>query len=106
MVRLGKSHVWLALTLAAVSLLSGCTNWRQKYEYLNVENENLKGRMQRTQTQQKQLTDRIAQDQKTIEELTRQIETMHQTPAEASGFGPGLDVSFGGPAAAVAHVPE
>lgn len=81
------------LILVALSLMSGCTNWRAKYENLNVDNENLKGRYQLSQGQQQRLSERISQDQMTIEELRRQIEDMNKTPADASGFGPGFDVS-------------
>ncbi|MCF7973359.1 MAG: OmpA family protein [Phycisphaerae bacterium] len=90
---ISKKHVAIMLILVALSLMSGCTNWRAKYENLNVDNENLKGRYQLSQGQQQRLSERISQDQMTIEELRRQIEDMNKTPADASGFGPGFDVS-------------
>jgi chemotaxis protein MotB len=90
---MSKTRVAIVLTLVALSLMSGCKNWRAKYENLNVDNENLKGRYQLAQGQQQRLSERISQDQMTIEELRRQIDEMDKTPADASGFGPGFDVS-------------
>ena len=83
----------LLLSAAAMILLPGCVNWQQKYEYLNVELENAKGRLLKCQQDRQQLSGRISEDQRTIEELTRQIEVMNRTPAQATSFD-GLDVAF------------
>jgi len=40
------------------------------------------------------LAAKIAQDQQRIDELTRQIDELSQTPANATGFGEGYDVAF------------
>ncbi len=88
-----KSIVLLACFVMFV-LLSGCTNWEQKYKALSVEHENLKGLLTRERSEKGQLTDKITQDQQTIDELRRQIEESKKTPAEASGFGAGYDVAF------------
>ncbi|MBP8910626.1 MAG: OmpA family protein [Phycisphaerae bacterium] len=82
------------ICLVAVSLLSGCTDYKKKYDYLNVEHQNLKGRFENLQSERQQLADRIAQDQQTIDELRRQIEELNKTPADATGFGDGYDVAF------------
>lgn len=79
--------------LVAISLMSGCTDYKKKYDYLNVEHQNLKGRFENLQTERQQLADRIAQDQQTIDELQRQIDELNKTPAEATGFE-GMDVAF------------
>lgn len=86
----------LGLVLCLVSLvaLSGCTNWKKKYEYLEVEHQNLQGRYERLQGEREQLSERVSQDQQTIEDLRRQIDELHKSPAEATGFGPGYDVAF------------
>ncbi len=84
----------LLICLALLTLLPGCTNWEKKYDALNVEYENLKGLLARERGEKDQLSDRITEDQRTIEELQRQIEERNQTPAQASGFGEGYDVSF------------
>jgi chemotaxis protein MotB len=74
--------------------MSGCADYKKKYDYLNVEHQNLKGRFENLQTERQQLADRIAQDQQTIDELRRQIEELNKTPADATGFGDGYDVAF------------
>lgn len=80
--------------IIALSLLSGCTDYKKKYDYLNVEHQNLKGRFENLQGEKQRLADRISQDQQTIDELRRQIEELNQTPADATGFGEGYDVAF------------
>ena len=84
----------ILVCLASLVLLPGCTNWKKKYEALYVEHENTKGLLADEKTTTSQLTDRMAQDQKTIDELQRQIDELNKTPADASGFGEGYDVSF------------
>jgi chemotaxis protein MotB len=69
-----------------VGLLSGCTNWRQRYEYLRVENEDQKSRLTKVDAEKARMADQIAHDQTTIEDLTRQLETMQKNPTQA-GFG-------------------
>jgi chemotaxis protein MotB len=89
-----KNTILLTCFLISIVLLPGCTNWQQKYEALLVEHENLKGLLERERAEKGMLTNRITQDQQTIEELQRQIEEQSKTPAEASGFGEGYDVAF------------
>ena len=84
----------LLACLVSVTFLNGCTNWQKKYEYLNVEHQNLKGRFERLQGERTQLADRISQDQQTIEGLQQQIEELNKSPAVATGFGEGYDVAF------------
>jgi chemotaxis protein MotB len=80
--------------IVVVSLLSGCTDYKKKYDYLNVEHQNLKGRYENQQTEKQAMADRISQDQQTIDELSRQIDQLKKTPAVAGGFGDGYDVKF------------
>ncbi len=80
--------------IVLVSLLSGCTDYKKKYDYLNVEHQNLKGRFESVQGEKQAMADRISQDQQTIDELRRQIEQLNQSPAKASGFGEEYDVKF------------
>lgn len=80
--------------LISATVLCGCTDWQKKYEYLNVENENLKGRYDSLQSEKDQLAQRVSQDQQTIQELQKQITEKKKSPAEATGFGEGYDVSF------------
>jgi len=86
--------ITLLLGFVSVALLPGCTNWKKKYEALNVEHQNLRGLLDRERMEKRQLADRVAQGQQTIAQLQKQIEERNQTPSEASGFGKGYDVSF------------
>jgi len=81
----------LFIGLLLVSQLCGCTNWKKKYQALNVEHQNTLGLLERERAEKSQLAQ---QSQQTIEELQRQIAERHQTPAQAAGFGEGYDVSF------------
>lgn len=83
-----KSVIALVSVLS-FAMLSGCTDYKKKYDYLNVEHQNLKGRFENLQTEKQQMADRISQDQQTIDELNRQIEQLNKTPAQASGFADG-----------------
>jgi chemotaxis protein MotB len=93
--QLVKAKVVIPLICVVVlSMVSGCTDYKKKYDYLNVEHENLKGRFENLQGEKQRLADRISQDQQTIDELRRQIEELNRTPADATGFGEGYDVAF------------
>ncbi|MBC8468353.1 MAG: OmpA family protein, partial [Planctomycetes bacterium] len=56
--------------------------------------ENKKVLLERKRGKKGQLAARITKDKRTIEELKRQIEQRKKTPADATGFGPGYDVSL------------
>jgi chemotaxis protein MotB len=84
----------MLLSIAAMIFSSGCTDWKKKYNQLNVEYQNLKGLLERERAEKGQLAGQIAQDQQTIEDLQRQIAERNQSPAEATGFGEGYDVAF------------
>jgi len=93
--QVAKSKVVILLICAvALAMVSGCTDYKRKYDYLNVEHQNLKGRFENLQAEKQQLAQRISQDQQTIDELRRQIEELNRTPAEATGFGDEYDVAF------------
>jgi chemotaxis protein MotB len=70
----------------SLALLAGCTNWRQRYEYLRVESEDQKSKLAKSDTDKARMADQIAHDQTTIEDLTRQLEAMQKNPGQA-GFG-------------------
>lgn len=89
-----KKRIALLVCVLFGMLLPGCTDWKRRYDYLNVEHENLKGRFETLQTERDQLAQRITQDQETIRELQRQIEELNRSPAEVTGFGEGYDVAF------------
>lgn len=93
-----KTQLTVVFSLTVLSFVSGCTNYRAKYENLLVDHRNLETRHEtqqdRFERDREALSERISQDQLTIEELKRRIEELQQSPASASGFGEGLDVSF------------
>jgi chemotaxis protein MotB len=89
-----KKTIALIVCLVSFTLLSGCVNYEEKYKALSVEHENLRGLFERERSEKGQLTDRISQDQQTIDELQRQIEELSKSPADATGFGEGYDVAF------------
>lgn len=81
----------LLTCLVSVTLFSGCTNWKKKYQSQLAVSKNLEGLLLRERTEKSQLAE---QSQQMIDELQRQIAELGQTPANATGFGPGYDVSF------------
>jgi len=92
--------IFLLTIVAAIGLLSGCTNWQKKYDALNVEHQNLKGlydncvaSLDTSNTEKTQLGQQLAQGRQTIEQLQEQISQRQVSPAEATGFK-GMDVSF------------
>jgi len=91
---INKKMIALPICLVAIALSSGCTNWQKRYEYLNVEHQNLRGRYERLQQEKDQYAQKISQDQERIQELQRQIDELNKTPAQATGFGEGYEVTF------------
>ena len=88
-----KKVIYFCLGLTAMLLLPGCTNWKKKYQNLNVENQNLRGLYEREKASKGQLQQQVAQGRQTIEELQKKI-AEQQSAAKATGFGEGYDVSF------------
>ena len=89
-----KSKVALLLALLSVLTFSGCTDWKKKHDALNVENQNVKGLLERERVEKGQLADQLAKDQQIIQDLQKQIVDKKKSPADATGFGEGYDVSF------------
>jgi len=89
-----KKTIILLIGLISTLFLPGCTNWKKKYEALNVEHQNVKGLLERERAEKGQLGQQISQDRQAIEELQRQIAERDRTPAEVTGFGKGYDVAF------------
>ena len=83
-----------ALTLAvAASVLTGCTNWKQRYSELDVEHQNLKGlyencvaSLDTSASETAQLSQQLTQAQRQLEDMKRQIDQKKATPAQATGF--------------------
>ncbi|MDH4241801.1 MAG: OmpA family protein [Phycisphaerae bacterium] len=81
----------LLTCLVTVTLFSGCTDWKKKYEGQLAVSKNLEGLLMSERADKSQLAE---QNQKTIDELQRQIAELNRSPAEATGFGQGYDVKF------------
>ncbi len=80
-----KFRCLLLIGLVSIFLLTGCTNWKKRYDALNVEHQNLLGRFEFERSEKGRLANRISQDQLTIQELQRQI-AERQSAAKATGF--------------------
>ena len=76
--------------LVSLTLFSGCTDWKKKYENQLAVSKNLEGLLLRERTEKSQIAE---QSQKTIDDLQRQIAELNRSPAEATGFE-GFDVKF------------
>ncbi len=90
---INRTTVILLICFVSTMFLPGCTNWKKKYQALNVEHQNLKGLYERQTAERGQLAEQVSHDQQTIEELQRQITERYQSPAQATGFGEGYDVA-------------
>lgn len=80
-----KRTVYLIVCLFLVMLLSGCTNWKKKYENLLVENKNIQGQLEFERLKAGELTEQVTEGQQTIETLQKQL-AENKTPSEATGF--------------------
>jgi len=87
-----KFKCLLLFGLVSIFLLPGCTNWKKKYDALNVEHQNLQGLFEFERSEKGRLAERISQDQQTIQELQKQI-AERQSAAKATGFE-GYEVEF------------
>jgi chemotaxis protein MotB len=101
MLTTNKKTIALAAALISVCFFIGCTNWEQKYKAQSVELENLKGLLEREKSEKGQLAEQVTKGQQTIEELQKKIAERKQSPAVASGFGPGYEVAFNAEAGTV-----
>ena len=81
----------LLTCLVSVTLFSGCTDWKKKYESQLSVSKNLEGLLMSERSGKSQLAE---QNQRTIDELQRQIAEFNRSPADATGFGKGYDVTF------------
>jgi chemotaxis protein MotB len=90
---LSKKFALLTIVMISFGLLSGCTNYKKKYNALNVEHQNLKGLYDNCKTtldssasEKENLAARLAEGEQTIEDLRKQMEEKGQTSGQATGF--------------------
>ena len=91
---LGRKIVLLTVVMVSYGLLSGCVDYKKKYNALNVEHQNLKGlydncksTLDSSATEKQELSAKLAEGEQTIEDLKKQIKERKQTAGEATGFG-------------------
>jgi len=80
--------------LVSVCALCGCTDWKKKYENLNVEHQNTLGLLERERSEKGQLAGQITKGQQTIEQLQQQIAGRMGSAGEVTGFGADYQVSL------------
>ena len=68
-----KKIIILLISLVSITFLTGCTNWKKKYNALNVEHQNTLGLLPHEKAKKNQLADRVSQGRQTIEELQRRV---------------------------------
>lgn len=90
---LRRKVVILTVLLVSFGLISGCTNYKKKYNALNVEHQNLKGlydnckaTLEGSAAEKQELASRLAEGQQTIEDLKKQIES-GKSAGEVTEFG-------------------
>ena len=96
-----KRSMWMLTVIAAVFVLSGCTDWKKKYASLDVEFQNLQGRnelcmssLDAASSDKEKLGSSLRDKQMTIEDLQRQIDQRNVTPGMATGFGDDMEVDI------------
>ena len=87
---INKKTIIMLISMVSITQLCGCTNWKKKYQALNVEHQNLRGLLERERADKQQLAQ---QSQQTIDELQKQITERNLSAGEVTGFGEGYDVS-------------
>ncbi len=85
----------------AVTILSGCTNWKKKYESLDVEYQNVKGMYENCQAtldssaaEKGRLGQELADSKRQLEEMQKQIAEKKTTAEKVTGLEGIGDVSI------------
>ena len=93
--------ILILVVVVTVASLTGCTNWKRKYEDINVVYQNCEGQLElcntklgETDDDRKKLTTQLTASQQKIADLQRQIDEGKTTAGQASGFGDDLDVRY------------
>ena len=72
--------ILLIICLLSVTFACGCTNWKKKYNHLNVAYQNCEGLLVSEQDQRGNLEQIRMQDQQTIAELQKEIAERGRVP--------------------------
>jgi len=95
----GRICVTLIVVITVLSL-TGCTNWKQEYENLDIAYQNCEGRLadctarlDATVDERKQLGKQLSESMQTISKLEKQLKD-GASEGQASGFGDEMDVKY------------
>jgi len=93
--------ILILVVVVTIASLTGCTNWKRKYEDVNVVYQNCEGQLELCNTKlgetdqaRQQLTTQLTASQQKIADLQKQIEEGKTTAGKASGFGDDMDVRY------------
>lgn len=88
------------IVLIAVSSLTGCTNWKQEYDNLDIAYQNCEGRLldctsklDSAVDERSQLGQQLSASMQTIAQLEKQLKD-GASEGQASGFGDEMDVKY------------
>lgn len=92
MKRTVKNVLFVSCVVVTAAMLTGCTNWKKKYNTLDVEHQNLKGlyencvaSLETSASEKTQMSQELAKSQQELAELKRQMQ-QGKTAAQATGF--------------------
>ncbi|MHC4856084.1 MAG: OmpA/MotB family protein [Planctomycetota bacterium] len=80
-----KKMVVVCSVMVAMSMLTGCTNWKKKYNSLDVEHQNLKGLYESCITSLDSSAEEQARMSQELENLKKQL-AQGKTASQATGF--------------------
>ncbi|MDH4201607.1 MAG: OmpA family protein [Phycisphaerae bacterium] len=80
-----KKMVVVCSVMVAISMLTGCTNWKKKYNSLDVEHQNLKGLYESCITSLDTSAEQQARMSQELENLKKQL-AQGKTASQATGF--------------------
>ncbi|MHC4237871.1 MAG: OmpA/MotB family protein [Planctomycetota bacterium] len=81
-----KNMVVICIAMVAVSMLTGCTNWKKKYGALDVEHQNLKGRYENCIASLDSSAAETAKMRQQLEDMNKKM-AQGQAPKDTHGFG-------------------
>lgn len=98
MFTVSRRLVILIVAAVSIALISGCTDYKKKYNALNVEHQNLQGlydncksTLEGSSSEKEALAGKLAESQQTIDDLKKKIDS-GKNAGEATGFN-GYDVN-------------
>lgn len=99
MLALRKKIVLFTVVLASFALISGCTDYKKKYNSLNVEHQNLKGlydncksTLEGSASEKEALAGKLAESQAELERMKSEMAS-GTSAGDATGFGNQYDVN-------------